>query len=133
MRTFVRGSLFIIVTGLIGGCGSSMGGKADRPTATHANGVAESKTCVMQSSGVHVLRLRMSPDTKCVAQDGELKLTSPQFEIEVLADRRGADPWMRRSDASTSKSQVSSGFQGRYDNGSEHCRLTGEAIGRQGP
>lgn len=83
MHAFIRGSLFIIVTGMISGCGSVMGPKSNAPTSTPADKVADANTCVMQSAGVNVLRLTMSPDTKCAAQDGLLKFKSPQFEIEV--------------------------------------------------
>jgi hypothetical protein len=83
MRAFIRGSLFIIVTGLISGCGSSMAAKSDVPTASQAGKTADANTCVMQSGGTNVLQLTMSADTKCVAQDGLLKFKSPQFEIEV--------------------------------------------------
>ena len=77
MRSLIRGSLFIIVTGMISGCGSSMAAKSDVPAA------AQASTCVMQSGGTNVLQLAMSPDTKCTAQDGLLKFKSPQFEIGV--------------------------------------------------
>jgi hypothetical protein len=83
MRSLIRGSLFIVVTVLMSGCGSSMGAKSDAPAATQADKVADAHTCVMRSDGINALRLTTSADTKCVAQDGLLKFKSPQFEIQV--------------------------------------------------
>jgi hypothetical protein len=83
MRSIIRSSLFILVTGLISGCGSSMAAKSDAPAAAQADKVADANTAMMQSGGANVLQLTMTPDTKCVSQDGLLKFKSPQFEIEV--------------------------------------------------
>jgi hypothetical protein len=80
MRTFVHGSLLIILTGMMGGCSSGMGAKSDAPAVTHD---ADAGTCVMQSGGSNVLRLATPANSKCVAKDGSLKLTTPQFELDV--------------------------------------------------
>ena len=82
MRAFIRGSLFIVVTGLMSGC-SSMGAKSDAPAATHADKVADAHTCVMQSGGANVLRLTASPDWKCDAKDGWLQIKAPHSAFEV--------------------------------------------------
>jgi hypothetical protein len=85
MRTFLRGSLFVIVTGIMSGCGSSTGTSA-APAGGQADQVAEgAKACVMQFGGTNVLRLTTSADCKCTAKDGSLKINAPQFEVEVWA------------------------------------------------
>lgn len=85
MRTFVCGSLFIIVAGMMSGCAS--GTRADVDKGADANSGAtpsgKADTCVMQAGGSSVLRLTMSPDMKCTARDGLLQIKSPDFEVEV--------------------------------------------------
>ena len=83
MHSLIRGSFFIIATGMISGCCSSMDAKPGAPAATRIDRPADANTCVMQAGGAKVLRLTMSLDTKCTDGDGFLKLKSPQFEIEV--------------------------------------------------
>ena len=83
MLIFIRGSLLIIVTGIMSGCGSSMG-TSTAPAAGQADQVAaDTKAWVMQSGGTNVLRLTTSADCKCAANDGSLKINAPQFEVEV--------------------------------------------------
>ena len=79
MHAVSRTSVFIIVVGMVSGCCSTMATKPAAPAAS----VAGANTCVMQSGGVNILKLTMSPDVKCVAKDGSLHFTAPQYEVEV--------------------------------------------------
>jgi len=83
MRTFIRGLLFVIVTGILSGCFSSMGTKPAAAAATQADKVADTKAWAMQSGGVDLLRLTTSADTKCVAGDGSLHFNGPLLFDEV--------------------------------------------------
>jgi hypothetical protein len=83
MRAFIAGSLVIIAAGVMGGCGSSMGAKTAPPTPTHSDKITDAKTCVMQTGAVNVLQMTMPVDVTCVAKDGSLHFTAPQYEVEV--------------------------------------------------
>ncbi|HET6251923.1 MAG TPA: hypothetical protein VFE47_29830 [Tepidisphaeraceae bacterium] len=83
MRIFIRGTLLVLVTALMGGCGASTGPKADAPSAARADKPAAANTGVMQSGGTNVLRLTLLPDSKCVAKDGSLHINAPQIEVEM--------------------------------------------------
>ena len=85
MRIFIRGSLFIIVPGLLAGCCSSMGAKPAASAATQADQVPDTKAWVMRDGGADVLRLTTSADTKCVAGEGSLHFNGPVLfdEVEV--------------------------------------------------
>src|SRR5262245_60206389 len=83
MRTFIYGSLFTIVAGLLSGCGSNAGTKPDPSSAPQAEKAADGKDFVMQSGGMDVLKLRAPAGTKCVAEDGSLKFDSPKYYAEV--------------------------------------------------
>ena len=80
MRAFVHGSLLIILTGMVAGCCCNKAGKSDVLPVTQA---ADASAGVMQSGGSNVLRLTPPAHTTCAAKDGFLKLTSPQFELDV--------------------------------------------------
>jgi hypothetical protein len=83
MRNLVRGSLLLIVTGMISGCASGAGGSSAGPAAAQAEKAADTKAWVMQSGGTNVLKLTTSADCKGTAKDGALKINAPQFEVEV--------------------------------------------------
>src|SRR5579871_4659062 len=83
MRTFIYSSLFILVTGVLGGCGSDTGNKSATSTAPQAGNSADGKDFVMQSGGANVLKLTAPEGTKCVAEDGSLKFDSPKYYAEV--------------------------------------------------
>jgi hypothetical protein len=79
MRKFIRGSLLIVVTGMMGGCGSGIGTNSATPAAPQAG----TNACLMQAGGINVLRLTTSADVKCVAKDGSLHISTPQYEVEM--------------------------------------------------
>src|SRR5262249_4224315 len=84
MRNLIYGSLFIIATGMLGGCDSS---KKPAPSAPPQSDNAvdkstDNKVFVMQSGGVDVLKLTWPADFKCVAEDGSLKFDAPKFYAE---------------------------------------------------
>jgi len=83
MRTFISRSLFIIVTGMLSGCGSNAATKPATPAAPQAEKAADAKDFVMQSRGTDVLTLRAPAGTKCVAEEGSLKFDSPKYYAEV--------------------------------------------------
>jgi len=84
MRTFIRTSLFIIVTGMLSGCCPGTGAKPAASAATQGDKAADTKAWVMQSGGVDLLRLTTSAsDTKCVAGDGTLHFNGPLLFDEV--------------------------------------------------
>ena len=83
MRAFIYGSLFVIATGILSGCGSSTGTKSATSAAPQAEKVADTKDFVMQSGGANVLKLTTPAGTKCVAEDGSLKFDSPKYYVEV--------------------------------------------------
>jgi hypothetical protein len=83
MRTFICGSLFIVVTGMLCGCGSNAGTKPGAPAAPQAERAAGGNDFVMKSGGTDVLKLTTPAGTKCVAEDGSLKFDSPKYYAEV--------------------------------------------------
>src|SRR5947207_15397803 len=83
MRTFIYGSLFIVVSGMLSGCGSNTGTKPAAPAAPPAEKAADAKDFVMQSGGTDVLKLTTPAGTKCVAEDGSLKFDSPKYYAEI--------------------------------------------------
>ncbi|HTQ38973.1 MAG TPA: hypothetical protein VMJ32_08090 [Pirellulales bacterium] len=88
MRAFIYGVWFIVVTGMLSGCGSNTDTKpaasATPPSAApQAENAADTKDFVMQSGGANVLKLTAPGGTKCVAEDGELKFDAPKFYVEV--------------------------------------------------
>jgi hypothetical protein len=83
MRTFISGWLFIIVSGMLSGCGSNAGTKPDTSAAPQTEKATDGKDFVMKSGGTDVLKLTTPVGTKGVAEDGSLKFDSPKYYAEV--------------------------------------------------
>jgi hypothetical protein len=83
MRSFMYGSLLIIVTGLLCMWGLSTGKNPAISAEPQAEKAADAKDFVMKSGGANVLKLTPPAETKCVAEDGELKFDAPKYYIEV--------------------------------------------------
>jgi hypothetical protein len=83
MRTFIYGSLLIIVTGLLSLGGLSTGATSIASAAPQAEKIADTKDFVMKSGKADVLKLTAPAGTKCVAADGSLKFDAPKFYVEV--------------------------------------------------
>jgi hypothetical protein len=83
MRAFIYGSLFVVATAVLIGCGSNAGTKPATSAAPQAEKAADTIDFVMQSGGANVLKLTAPAGTKCVAEDGSLKFDSPKYFVEV--------------------------------------------------
>ena len=92
MRTFIYGSLFIIVTGMLSTYTSAAS------AAPQAENAAETKDFVMKSGGANVLKLTTPAGTKCVAEDSLLKFDSPKYYVEVwlVSGARTVDEAVKR-------------------------------------
>lgn len=84
MRAFICESVLVIAIGMMSGC-SSTAKQSAAPAETHADKVADTKTCVMQTGGTNDLRLTIPGTTKCEAKDGSLHISNypPQYEVFV--------------------------------------------------